>query len=39
VSGSVDYLIVADEKPGKGKLDAARRLNIPLVSEEEFMAL
>ncbi len=39
VSKQVDFLIVADEKLGKGKLDSARRLNIPLVYEEEFMAL
>jgi DNA ligase (NAD+) len=38
VSGKLDYLIVGD-KPGSSKIEKAKKLNIKMISEEEFMAM
>lgn len=36
VSGKLDFLIVG-EKPGSSKLEKARKLNVKMISEAEFM--
>jgi DNA ligase (NAD+) len=38
VSGKLSYLIVG-EKPGASKVAKARQLNVPMLSEDEFIAL
>ena len=38
VSGKLDYLIVGD-KPGSSKIEKAKKLNVKMISEEEFMAM
>lgn len=38
VSAKLNYLIVG-EKPGASKLDKANRLNVKLISEEEFLGM
>jgi DNA ligase (NAD+) len=38
VSGKLDFLIVG-EKPGSSKIEKAKKLNVTMISEEEFMAM
>lgn len=38
VSGKLDFLIVG-EKPGSSKIEKAKKLNVKMISEEEFMAM
>ena len=38
VSGKLDFLIVG-EKPGTSKIQKAQKLNVKMISEEEFMAM
>ena len=38
VSSKTDYLI-AGEKMGPGKLEKAKRLNIPIITEDEFIEM
>lgn len=38
VSGKLDFLIVGD-KPGASKIQKAQKLNVKMISEEEFMAM
>ncbi len=38
VSGKLDYLIVG-EKPGSSKLEKAKKLNVKMISETEFMEM
>lgn len=38
VSGKLDFLIVG-EKPGASKIQKAQKLNVKMISEEEFMAM
>lgn len=38
VSGKLDFLIVG-EKPGSSKVEKAKKLNVTMISEEEFMAM
>lgn len=38
VSGKLNYLIVG-EKPGTSKVAKAQQLNVPMISEEEFVAM
>ncbi len=38
VSGKLDFLIVGD-KPGASKIQKAQKLNVKMISEDEFMAM
>ncbi len=38
VSGKLDFLIVG-EKPGSSKIEKAKKLNVTMISEEEFVAM
>ena len=38
VSGKLDFLIVG-EKPGASKIQKAQKLNVKMISEEEFMSM
>ncbi len=38
VSGKLDFLIVG-EKPGSSKIEKAKKLNVKMISEEEFVAM
>ncbi len=38
VSGKLDYLIVGD-KPGASKIEKAKKMNVNMITEEEFLAL
>lgn len=38
VSGKLDFLIVG-EKPGSSKIEKAKKLNVKMISEDEFMAM
>ena len=38
VSGKLDFLIVG-EKPGSSKIEKAKKLNVTMISEEEFMTM
>ena len=38
VSGKLDFLIVG-EKPGSSKIEKAKKINVKMISEEEFMAM
>ncbi|WP_337042426.1 NAD-dependent DNA ligase LigA [Emticicia sp. 17c] len=38
VSGKLDFLIVGD-KPGSSKIEKAKKLNVKMISETEFLAL
>ncbi|HEY1055644.1 MAG TPA: BRCT domain-containing protein, partial [Emticicia sp.] len=38
VSGKLDYLIVGD-KPGSSKIEKAKKLNVKMISETEFVAM
>jgi DNA ligase (NAD+) len=38
VSGKLDYLIVGD-KPGSSKIEKAKKLNVKMISETEFLAM
>ena len=38
VSGKLDFLIVG-EKPGSSKIEKAKKLNVTMISEDEFLAM
>ncbi|WP_435356196.1 NAD-dependent DNA ligase LigA [Emticicia sp. SJ17W-69] len=38
VSGKLDFLIVG-EKPGSSKIEKAKKLNVKMISEDEFLAM